>query len=158
MANRACKRKGCTTKVLARGLCSKHYQQEPDQVANGKAWYEATKPELQVRFKRNYEENREQRRWQNMSIRFGLDADSFSALLLGQGNACAICGRAEPGGNGGWHVDHDHACCPRGRACHRCIRGLLCNRCNLGLGHFKDDAAILRAAADYLDRFAAKAA
>jgi hypothetical protein len=54
-------------------------------------------------------------------------------------------------GNGGFHVDHDHACCPGTRSCGKCIRGMLCNRCNTGLGMFLDDPNRLRHAASYLE-------
>lgn len=55
--------------------------------------------------------------------------------------ACAICGRADPS-----HWDHDHQT--------GVWRELLCRGCNIGLGHFGDDPARLRAAADYLERHA----
>jgi len=55
-----------------------------------------------------------------------------------QGDRCAICGEAEP-----QHLDHDH---DNGR-----VRALLCQRCNNGLGLFRDDPAVLRAAAEYVE-------
>ena len=82
----------------------------------------------------------------------GLTGADIDAMLLAQGGRCAIpaCGAEKPGG-GGWHIDHDHACCPSGHSCEKCRRGLLCAPCNMGLGQFRDDVALLRSAADYLD-------
>jgi hypothetical protein len=82
--------------------------------------------------------------------RWGLSEDDIAGYLDRQGGRCAICPTTEPGGRGGWHVDHDHACCPRGRSCGRCIRGLLCTRCNVGLGQFRDDPNLLANAIKYL--------
>lgn len=87
---------------------------------------------------------------------YGLTREQWNGLLESQGGGCAICGRTEPrpgAPKSGFHVDHDHACCPGKRCCGRCIRGLLCNHCNPMLGHADDDPAILRSAADYLDRW-----
>jgi len=67
--------------------------------------------------------------------------------------ACSACGSTEAGGkNNQWHIDHDHSCCPALPACGECVRGILCHNCNIALGHAKDDPAVLRALADYLER------
>jgi hypothetical protein len=92
--------------------------------------------------------------------RYGLTLESFAALLASQGGVCAICGTDDPQGRyDQWHIDHDQTCCPTPRGkhgcCGRCIRGLLCAACNLGLGKFRDESALLRAAADYIERFRA---
>ena len=50
-------------------------------------------------------------------------------------------------------VDHDHACCLGAKSCGRCVRGFLCGGCNAGIGLFGEDAAAIRSAADYLDRW-----
>jgi hypothetical protein len=42
------------------------------------------------------------------------------------------------------HLDHEHA---GGK-----VRAILCLSCNQGIGKFRDDPAILRAAAEYLQR------
>lgn len=93
-------------------------------------------------------------RW--IRTHYGLTREQWDALLAAQGGRCAICGRSDPLGIGlknGFHVDHDHACCPGKRSCGDCVRGLLCNHCNPMLGHADDDPAVLRSAADYLDRW-----
>jgi hypothetical protein len=59
-------------------------------------------------------------------------------MAVDQGGLCAICGTAPA-----VHVDHDHATNE--------LRQLLCFNCNGGLGQFKDDPAVLRAAARYVE-------
>ncbi len=82
--------------------------------------------------------------------RYGLTSQSFAAMLAAQGGKCAICRSPEPGGQGVWHVDHDHACHARKQACDKCRRGLLCSRCNIGIGNLRDDPVIIQSALDYI--------
>lgn len=80
---------------------------------------------------------------------YGLTPGQFRTLFFRQGQRCAICGTAKPPGNGfkaQWNVDHDHA---TGR-----VRGILCSPCNTGMGLLKDDPALLRRAADYVEGIA----
>lgn len=82
--------------------------------------------------------------------RHSLTPAILAALVQVQGDSCGICRTRTPGGKGGWHIDHDHSCCPGKKSCGKCVRGLLCNGCNLGLGHFADDVERLLLAAEYL--------
>ena len=82
--------------------------------------------------------------------RFGLPSGGYNELLDAQGGVCAICG--EKLADRALAIDHDHSCCPDTRSsCGECVRGLLCLDCNTGIGKLKESAALLRAAADYLD-------
>jgi hypothetical protein len=75
---------------------------------------------------------------------YGLSLEDWDHMLEVQGARCAICGTDDPGnGNKAFAVDHD--------ARTGAVRGLLCVKCNRGLGHFADDPARLRSAADYLE-------
>jgi hypothetical protein len=67
------------------------------------------------------------------------DTISDEALLAIKGTTheCVICGSVEP-----LVVDHDHKT--------NKVRGMLCNHCNRGLGHFRDDPALLEFARIYL--------
>lgn len=76
---------------------------------------------------------------------YGLTLEDYAALLAAQGGRCAICGGTR---KKNLDVDHDHKKVGR-----ESVRGLLCPRCNRQiLRHARDNAALLRAAADYLDR------
>jgi hypothetical protein len=83
--------------------------------------------------------------------RHGLGKEGVAALLLAQGNACAICGtpeRDEPGHR--LAVDHDHGHCPGQHGCRECVRGLICIACNNLLRSARDNPVVLRAAIEYL--------
>jgi hypothetical protein len=71
--------------------------------------------------------------------RYGITGAQYDQLVADQGGVCALCRQREP-----QHVDHDHL---TGR-----VRGVLCSCCNQGLGNFRDDAATLRLAAEYVER------
>ena len=73
---------------------------------------------------------------------YGITQGERDALLIAQGNCCAICNATEPGSRN-WHVDHCHDT--------GVVRGILCHHCNLGLGHAKDDIEILRKMIAYLE-------
>jgi hypothetical protein len=74
----------------------------------------------------------------HLKRRYGITADEADAMLADQGGLCAICQEAPAD-----HVDHDHDT--------GAVRALLCFNCNGGLGQFRDDPAVLRAAADYIE-------
>lgn len=93
----------------------------------------------------------EERRERSRERRHGLRLPAVLALVDAQGG-CGVCGTRNPGPKG-WHVDHDHACCPSQRSCPNCRRGILCHRCNSALGCFKDDASALAKAADLVAAF-----
>jgi hypothetical protein len=90
---------------------------------------------------------------------YGISEAEYDAMLAAQNGVCAVCGQPpKPGGAGSashLHVDHDHGCCPGNRSCGKCVRALLCLNCNNGLGHFSDNPALMRRAADYIERHAA---
>lgn len=71
---------------------------------------------------------------------YGLTPEDYEMLLVNQEERCAICGETPL--RGVLYVDHDHE---TGK-----VRGLLCGACNSGLGQFRDDPNVLRAAIDYL--------
>lgn len=137
---------------MAKGHCQVHYYQERrngvtvdirppgappvacsecDQPAMARGWCAAHYRKLWTRY-----------------AKYSLTAESFLALREQQGEACAIC--RDPVPQDGWHVDHDHACCPGQASCGACVRGLLCGPCNVGIGMLRDDPKILQAASEYL--------
>jgi Recombination endonuclease VII len=73
--------------------------------------------------------------------RYGIGADEVRTMLEAQRQRCPIC--LAPITEETAHVDHDHKT--------GAVRALLCFNCNGGLGQFKDDPALLRRAASYLE-------
>lgn len=76
--------------------------------------------------------------------KFGMTMQQYDEMLAAQGGCCAICKDSQPGGPHKTHfmIDHDHG---TGE-----VRGLLCSRCNTGLGQFRDNPKLLKAAIHYL--------
>ncbi len=83
---------------------------------------------------------------------FNLTENEYAFLLDRQNGVCAICKEEETVIDGQTKklkplsVDH----------CHKTnkVRGLLCTNCNLGLGKFKDEPYLLKAAALYCENAA----
>lgn len=74
----------------------------------------------------------------------GVTDAEYWAMYKKQGGRCGICGRRIYSKRyKAFCVDHDHK---TGK-----VRGLLCGPCNLALGGFKDDPAVLRKAAEWVE-------
>lgn len=84
----------------------------------------------------------------NQLAKYGLTVDDYDRMLAEQGGVCKLCGQPpNPEGiraSSKLHADHDHES--------GVVRDLLCTTCNRGLGYFKDDPVLLRAAAEYIER------
>lgn len=88
----------------------------------------------------------------NRKWRFGLAPEVIEEMIVAQGGVCGLCTREFSGEE--TFVDHDHTCCPgRTKTCGKCVRMILCRACNQGLGMLQDNPGLLRAAADYIERF-----
>ena len=84
-----------------------------------------------------------------------LTMEQYEQMLKAQGGGCAICG-GKVNMKTRWKkcikrlaVDH----------CHKTgkVRGLLCWMCNSSIGRMKDDPALLRKAADYVEKHQGRA-
>lgn len=76
---------------------------------------------------------------------YGVSVAEYDTMREKQGHKCAICGTHESDLKRALSVDHCHTT--------GVVRGLLCDSCNLGIGKLRDSAAMLRAAASYLDQY-----
>ncbi|MHC2284433.1 endonuclease VII domain-containing protein [Bradyrhizobium barranii] len=78
--------------------------------------------------------------------KYGITVEKRAEMLAAQGFRCALCPSDDPGPKGQWHVDHCH---DTGK-----VRALLCMQCNVGIGNLQHSPALLRAAADYIEKHA----
>lgn len=92
-------------------------------------------------------------KWREVDLRhkYKMSQADYDKMLASQNGVCAICGGINDNGRM-LAVDHNHDCCPGKRSCGNCVRQLLCGNCNNGLGRFKDNAALLKNAIEYLER------
>lgn len=108
------------------------YRDNPDAKKRHAATAEAKNPGAAARMKRN----------SVLKTAYNMTIEAFDSLLASQNGVCSICA-GPAAGRGTFHVDH----------CHKTgiIRGLLCHHCNVGLGCAKDNPALLRKMANYLE-------
>lgn len=101
---------------------------------------------MDIYYNKGGKERQKARSFKNNLKRYGITPDDYYKLLNQQKGLCFICStntvnRTQVSYN--LFVDHDHK---TGK-----VRGLLCHHCNAGLGHFKDNTALLSKAIEYLD-------
>ncbi len=84
----------------------------------------------------------------NALSKYGVTIEWYEQKLAEQGGACALCGHVPPPDGikaaSRLHVDHNHKT--------GITRDLLCTRCNMGVGYFMEDPALMRRAAEYIER------
>lgn len=95
--------------------------------------------------KRNPEANAARARKSRIKRYYGITWEQRDGMVADQGGRCAIC-RNPFASSKDTHVDHCHAT--------GTVRAILCYNCNSGLGNFKDDPIRLKAAIEYLLRWA----
>ena len=111
-------------------------------------YYRTNRNKVRAAAKKVREEYPERGRAQGLR-RYGMSLEEYQTKLAAQGSVCAICHRPERrrhqnGRIKALAVDHNHE--------KNQLRDLLCSDCNQGIGKFFDNPALLRAAADYLER------
>ena len=104
---------------------------------NSKEWAEHKKNNTE-----SYKKHRE-KAWRDKGINF--TNEQYTLLFYAQQGKCACCGREQMELKYALAVDHNHT---TGQ-----VRGLLCSNCNHVIGLAHENSAILRAIADYLDKY-----
>ena len=150
---RECLVPGCERVAVTKGYCHTHYmfQRRLNPTALEKDRSSA---------RRRYAADPSGQKNRYLLCYFGISLREWDEMFASQGGVCAICQKPETAVIKGKVADlavdhkHDHDCVHTGvqKACPECIRGLLCRDCNTMLGKVNDDIAVLRRAADYLEK------
>jgi hypothetical protein len=82
--------------------------------------------------------NLDSQRRSKLRLKYGITLEQYDAIVVAQDGRCGICRERKE-----LVVDHCHT---KNR-----VRGLLCSGCNTGIGHLKDDPALLKSAILYLE-------
>jgi hypothetical protein len=133
-------------KTCFRRIARARYAADPEKAKAGvKRWQQENAARLNAYRREHNAKPEVKRRLRDGYYRrtYGISADEVDEMLASQGGGCAICGD-RPKRAASMHLDHEHA---GGK-----VRAILCLSCNQGIGKFRDDPAILRAAAEYLQR------
>lgn len=115
-----------------------------DRVAK---WQERNPDRVRQTKRRSHNSRKRKHKASQMRSLYGIDIEVYEEMFERQGGKCAICLQPETIVRDGepmkLSVDHCHDTNE--------IRGLLCSNCNNGLGRFKDNPDLLRAAIVYLE-------
>jgi Recombination endonuclease VII len=127
-------------------ISRKYYLSHKEEcLARGRR-YMATHREQMLAYQKKWrEENKRQRKHQQLMRDFGISIEEYEIQFAKQGGVCASCGDPPPKGKY-LSIDHKHS---TGE-----LRALLCNGCNLGIGFFKEDPVRLEKAIKYLNKHA----
>lgn len=112
-----------------------------------RVYYRANREEV-LKKGRVYNKKNAWRHRRNMLKReYGITPEQYNSMLDEQAFICAICGAPEFSSRHKTHLHVDH--------CHESgtVRLLLCSGCNTAIGLLKDDPALLRRAATYVEFF-----
>lgn len=114
-----CKIDSCTDLVSGRGMCSKHYQREPDQYLNRTKWAEDNykrRREIALRHAQSPEGrfNLTKRQAKKRNMEFSISKEEFIDLIK---NKCHYCGGVTTGldrkdNNKHYIIDNVVPCCP----------------------------------------------
>lgn len=158
-----CSQDGCTRWTVGQGLCGKHYSalvsypKRKAALLASKAgricgWcgepIDPSRPAKTIYCSRTCKQNevKASGRQREAALRsyykrqYGLTVEEVERM---RARGCDICGASN--GSGRWgqlHIDHCH---DTGK-----VRGVLCGHCNSGVGYFRNDPSLLRAAIKYL--------
>lgn len=105
-----------------------------------KEYYRQNKELIKLRKKLDNIANSTYKR-RSLKSKFGLTLEEYSAMLIAQNYACAICKLTCKSGRD-LAVDHNHK--------NNSVRGLLCGKCNMALGLLDDNIDVLKSAIIYL--------
>jgi hypothetical protein len=146
-ANRKRRREGPKRELILEQKRESWYRNHESNL--GKLRERQADPEFRRKQRERYARWREKnprghRKW-SLPYFYGITLEQWDEMVIAQLGQCAICGRQAD-----LVVDHCHDS--------QRVRALLCTTCNSGLGHFKDDPARMRAAADYIERHRRKPA
>ena len=104
----------------------KQHAANPQRYVESSKRWKAANPEKVKAAQRRYNAANPNRAREIHWRKAGIDVAAARKLVAAHDGRCGICRTDKPGGNKGWHLDHDHK---TGKP-----RGLLCCGCNLRLG------------------------
>lgn len=108
--------------------------------------YTAEQKERKAAYLKEYLASKKEKTYAgHLARKYGMTASDYAKALEAQGGVCALCGGVNSDGKRIF-VDHSHE---TGK-----VRALLCRLCNLAIGSMREDPALMRRAADYVESWA----